>query len=73
MAPAEQLRRDIEKARRHGVTEEQLTFFLEREPRTELLPYYARYVGKMGPAGALAQLHLEFGAPGGKTESNRAV
>lgn len=73
MAPAERLEQDIKKARRHGVTEEQLAFFFEREPRTWLLPYYARYVGKMSSDGALAQLHLEFGKPGEKQEQNRAV
>lgn len=73
MTPVEQLEQDIEKARKRGVTEEQLVLFFECEPRTELLPYYARYVGKMGSAGALAQLHLEFGAPGNVAEELKLI
>lgn len=51
----------IEKAKRQrGLTDEQIDFFLQNHPRWDLLPYYARYVKKLGMQGALEQVRAEF-------------
>lgn len=51
----------IEKAKRQrGLTDEQIDFFLQRHSRWDLLPYYARYVKKLGMQGALEEVRAEF-------------
>ena len=52
----------IEKAKRQrGLTDEQIDFFLQRHYRWDLLPFYARYVKKMGEQRALEEAQREFG------------
>lgn len=52
----------VEKAKRQrGLTDEQIDFFLQNHPRWDLLPYYARYVKKLGMQGALEEVRAQFG------------
>ncbi len=53
----------IQKAKRErGLTDEEILFFLDRHPRWDLLPVYARFVRKLGTEGALNEVLKTFGA-----------
>ncbi len=45
-----------------ALTDEQIAYFLSRDERWELLPYYARFVRRLGMAGALNEVHQMFGS-----------
>ena len=52
----------IRKAKRErGLSDEEIDYFLQRHPRWDLLPYYARFVRKLGPEEALNEVRQMFG------------
>ena len=52
----------IRKAKlQRGLTDEEIDYFLQRHPRWDLLPVYARFVRKFGPEEALNEVRQMFG------------